>query len=354
MKALVLAGGTGTRLRPFTHSLPKQLMPVANKPVLLHCLRDIHGLGVTQVGIIVGDRAEDIQAVVGDGADLGLDVTYIPQEAPLGLAHCVLIARKFLGDDDFVMYLGDNILLDGASDAVGEFRIRRPDALVVVSTVDDPREYGIAELDLDARVTSVVEKPRTPCSDLALTGVYFFTAEVHESVSRIKPSSRGELEITDVIQNLIDRDRVVVAHVNSGYWTDTGTIDGLLDCNGVLLDTITSDLPGSVDGDSCINGKVIVESGARIVRSRLDGPVVVGAGTVVRDSFLGPHTALARNCSLTSVSITESIVLEGASISNVRGISGSVIGRAASIRGRRSQPHSRLLVGDHACIELAV
>ena len=353
MKALVLAGGSGTRLRPFTHSMPKQLMPVANQPVLLHCLRDIRAFGVTEVGMIAGNRADEIRAVVGDGHDLGLEITYIQQDEPLGLAHCVLIARDFLGDEDFAMYLGDNILLDAGVDAAEQFRLHRPDAMVIVTKVDDPSAYGIAEVDLDGRVTAVVEKPRAPRSDMALTGVYFFTPAIHDAVRRVTPSWRGELEITDAIQDLIEHDYTVTAHLHSGYWADTGSVDGLLDCSRVLLNSISTDQAGSVDSLSRVAGPVVIEPGAQVVRSRLEGPVTLGAGTVVRESYLGPHTAVSANCSLTQVSIAESIVLEGASLSDVSDISWSVIGRKATIRGQNPPARTRLIVGDHANIELA-
>ncbi|MER5665044.1 glucose-1-phosphate thymidylyltransferase [Streptomyces mirabilis] len=353
MKALILSGGTGTRLRPFTYSIPKQLVPVANKPVLLHCLENVRDMGVTQVGVIVGSQEDQIRAVVGDGSALGLDITYIPQHLPLGLAHCVLIARDFLGDDDFVMYLGDNMLVGGVTEAAKVFRTQRPDAGVLVTEVTDPRQFGVAELDSEGRVTAVVEKPLEPRSNLALIGVYFFTPAIHDAVARLRPSARGELEITEAIQGLVDRNHRVTAEQFTGYWKDTGNVDDLLDCNRVLLDTLHSDGDrGGVDTESLVLGEVVIEPGARIIGSRVEGPVVVGAGSTIRNSHIGPYTAVGRHCELSGAGISDSIILDGASIRDVLDIQGSLIGRWADVHVGDSHPRHRLLVGDHSQIAL--
>ncbi len=352
MKALVLSGGTGSRLRPFTYSIPKQLMPVANRPVLLHCLENIRNLGVTEIGLIVGDQEAQIRAVVGDGSAIGVSVTYIRQHAPLGLAHCVLIARDFLGDDDFVMYLGDNMLIGGIREATEAFRTGTADASVLVVKVDDPRQFGVAEIDLDGRLVAVVEKPQVPRSDLALMGVYFFSPAVHEAVRAIEPSARGELEITDAIQHMVEHGRDVIVEKYTGYWKDTGNVDDLLDCNRALLDALPRVVAGEVDAESRLTGQVVIEPGARVVRSQLEGPVVVAAGTVISDSVIGPHTAVGRDCLLSGVGIRDSIVLDGASIDGIPGLHGSLIGRCADIRLGATSPHHRLLVGDHSHIAL--
>ncbi|WP_225102161.1 glucose-1-phosphate thymidylyltransferase [Streptomyces sp. CoH27] len=353
MKALILSGGTGTRLRPFTYSIPKQLVPVANKPVLLHCLENVRDMGVTDVGVIVGGQEEQIRAAVGDGSELGLEITYIPQALPLGLAHCVLIARDFLGDDDFVMYLGDNMLVGGTAEAAEAFRKERPDAGLLVTEVADPRQFGVAEIDADGRVVALAEKPRFPRSNLALIGVYFFTPAIHEAVARLKPSARGELEITDAVQHLVERGHHVTAERFTGYWKDTGNVDDMLDCNRVLLNGLRSggDRAG-VDRNSVILGEVVLGPGARIIGSRLEGPIVVGAGTVIRDSHIGPHTAVGRDCELSGTGIANSIVLDGASIRDVQDIHGSLIGRWADVQAGASRPRRRLLVGDHSRISL--
>ncbi|MEV4636649.1 glucose-1-phosphate thymidylyltransferase [Actinoplanes sp. NPDC049548] len=354
MKALVLAGGNGTRLRPFTYSLPKQLVPVANKPILVHCLENIRDIGVSEVGIIVGDQAAQIRAVVGDGSRYGIKVTYIPQAAPLGLAHCVGIARDFLGDDDFVMYLGDNMLVGGMAEAAADFVARRPAAKILVTQVTDPTQYGVAEVDADGVVTALVEKPAQPRSNLAVIGVYFFTPAIHAAVARIKPSRRGELEITDAISDLAAHGGTVTAEEYRGYWKDTGTVADLLDCNRLLLDGVQGLHAGYVDTASTVTGEVIIEPGARVVRSTLTGPIVVAADSVIEDSCLGPHTAVGRNCRVTNAGVQDSILLEGAHVSGVTGINGSLIGRWATVGSAGPAPLHRLLVGDHTQLEVAV
>jgi glucose-1-phosphate thymidylyltransferase len=352
VKALVLAGGSGTRLRPFSYSMPKQLIPVANQPVLLHCLEALRQAGVSEVGMIVGDTGAEIRAVVGDGARLGLDITYLHQERPLGLAHCVSVAREYLADDDFVMYLGDNILVGGITELADQFRATRPDAQVVVTPVADPREYGVAEVDPDGRVIRLVEKPAQPRSDLALIGVYFFTPAIHTAVAAIAPSRRGEYEITDAIEWLVRRGDTVTARVFSGYWKDTGRIQDVLECNRVLLERVVPRVAGEVDAASELVGPVVVEPGAKVVRSRIVGPSVVAADCVVEDSYVGPYTALGPACSLNGAGVEYSILLAGAAVEQVRGIHGSLIGRAATVRGTVERSQHRLVVGDHTQVEI--
>ncbi|MEH6376097.1 glucose-1-phosphate thymidylyltransferase [Streptomyces sp. KLMMK] len=357
MKALVLSGGEGTRLRPFTYSMAKQLVPVANKPVLVHCLENLRDIGIEDVGVIVGGHAAQIEATVGDGSRLGLRLTYIRQEAPLGLAHCVALAADFLGDDDFVMYLGDNVLADGIAEAAEAFHERRPDAQVLVTKVADPRQYGVAEVDADSKVLALVEKPSAPRSDLAVIGVYFFTAAVHEAVRAIEPSARGELEITDAIQHLVDAGRTVTAREYEGYWKDTGKIDDLLECNREILARTggtAADREGAeVDAESILQGPVVLGPGARVVRSKLTGPLVIGAGSVVTDSNVGPYTAVGRDCVLEDSGVEDSIILEGAAIKNVRDLQSCVIGRWAEVRKPvTAASGSRLIIGDHTRAEV--
>ncbi|UQX05486.1 glucose-1-phosphate thymidylyltransferase [Streptomyces sp. RerS4] len=354
MKALVLSGGSGTRLRPFSYSMPKQLIPIANKPVLQHVLENIKDLGITEVGIIVGDRGPQIQSVLGDGADLGVRITYIPQDLPRGLAQCVSLARPFLGDDDFVMYLGDNMLPEGVERIAEQFRAERPAAQVVVHKVSDPRAFGVAELDENGRVERLVEKPQHPRSDLALIGVYFFTPAIHEAVDAIEPSPRGELEITDAIQWLVSHGAEVKASEYDGYWKDTGRVEDVLECNRKLLDDVSSSNAGEVDAASTLVGQVVVEPGARVINSRIEGPAIIGAGTVVRNSHIGPHTSIGRDCELTDTHIEYSIALDGATVSQVRGLRSSLIGRSASVGpADHNTHHHRLVVGDHTRVEVA-
>ncbi|MFF2597966.1 glucose-1-phosphate thymidylyltransferase [Streptomyces californicus] len=351
MKALVLAGGSGTRLRPFTHSMPKQLVPVAGRPVLAHVLDLVGALGVTEIGVVVGDKAADIEAAVGDGSDIGARVTYIPQERPLGLAHAVRTARPFLGDDDFVMLLGDNVLLPGVGEAAEDFRARRAAAQVVVQKVADPRHFGVAEIDAEGAVLAVVEKPREPRGDLALIGVYFFTPEIHRAVDAIRPSARGELEITDAIQWLVASGAPVRATEYTGFWKDTGRPEDLLACNRRLLEGLEPRVHGEVDASSRLTGRVVVERGARVVRSRIEGPVVIGAGTVVEDCDIGPHTSIGADCELLASAVADSVIMEGTRVLRTRGLAGSLIGRSAVIAppGSREVP-GELLVGDHSLV----
>ncbi|SDP09822.1 glucose-1-phosphate thymidylyltransferase [Streptomyces sp. cf386] len=353
MKALVLSGGAGTRLRPITHTSAKQLVPVANKAVLFYGLESIAEAGITDVGVIVGDTAAEIQDAVGDGTGFGLDITYIPQERPLGLAHAVLIARDYLGDDDFVMYLGDNFIVGGISDLVDEFRGNRPDAQILLTRVQDPRSFGVAELDDLGQVIGLEEKPEHPKSDLALVGVYLFTPLIHDAVRAIEPSWRGELEITHAIQHLIDSRADVRCTVIKGYWKDTGNVADMLEVNRTVLEGLARRIDGDVDDASETVGRVVVEEGARIVNSRIVGPAVVGAGTVVEDSYVGPFTSIAENCRITDSELEFSIVLRDASIDGVGRIESSLIGRHVEVTPAPSVPSAhRLVLGDHSKVQI--
>ena len=274
MKALVLAGGSGTRLRPITHTSAKQLVPVANKPVLFYGLEAIRDVGITEVGIVVGDTAPAIQSAVGDGGAFGLNVTYIRQPAPLGLAHALLVAREFLGDDDFVMYLGDNFIVGGIATLVEEFRASRPDAHIMLTAVQDPRQFGVAELDSTGQVIGLEEKPDRPRSNLALVGVYMFTSAVHEAVAALTPSRRGELEITEAIEELMASGHKVTSTIISGYWKDTGNVADMLEVNRMVLESVEPAVDGEVDPASELIGRVVIGTGARITGSRIVGPVI--------------------------------------------------------------------------------
>jgi glucose-1-phosphate thymidylyltransferase len=355
MKALVLSGGSGTRLRPITHTSAKQLVPVANKPVLFYGLEDIAAAGVTDVGIVVGDTAAAIEAAVGDGSALGIKVTYIRQQAPLGLAHAVLVARDFLGDDDFVMYLGDNFIVGGITSLVEEFAATRPAARIMLAKVSDPRSFGVAELDpVTGQVKGLEEKPREPKSDLALVGVYLFTPAVHEAVANLKPSWRGELEITEAIQWLIDHGRTVESTTITGYWKDTGNVTDMLEVNRLVLESVEPRIDGSVD-DACeIIGRVVVEAGATVTGSRIVGPAVIGARSTVTGSYVGPFTAIDADCSVADSEIEYSIVLANVSISGVGRIEASLIGRHAEVTPAPRVPRAhRLVLGDHSKVQIS-
>lgn len=353
MKALVLAGGAGTRLRPFSHSMPKQLVPVAGKPVLHHALDALRAAGVTEAGIIVSGAGAAIRASVGDGSRFGLAVTYLSQDEPRGLAHCVMIARAFLGDDDFVMYLGDNVFADGITEPVAAFTRDPVAAQLVVTKVTDPSQYGVAELDAAGRVTALEEKPARPRTDLAVTGLYCFTREIHEAIGRIKPSRRNEWEITDAVRWLVDAGRTVRAEVLSGYWADTGTLSDLLECNRVLLENISGAMHGTVDSHSLVSGSVVIGAGTTVVRSTIVGPAVIGAGCSIVGSRVGPFTSVGTGCSLAGAGMEHSILMDDVSVDGVRLQEGSIIGRA----GKVSQAHGaaashRLLIGDDSEVEV--
>ncbi|OMI36998.1 glucose-1-phosphate thymidylyltransferase [Streptomyces sparsogenes] len=354
MKALVLAGGAGTRLRPITHTSAKQLVPVANKPVLFYGLEAIAAAGITDVGIVVGDTVDEITEAVGDGSKFCLDITYITQHKPLGIAHAVRISHAYLGDDDFAMYLGDNFVLGGIADPIRHFRTHRPDAHLLLTQVSDPRSFGVAELDGSGRVRRLEEKPARPKSDLALVGVYLFSSAIHEAVRAIEPSWRGELEITHALQWLIDEGRDVRSTLITGYWKDTGNVSDMLEVNRLVLETVEPRCNGLVDERSELIGRVQVDEGAVIRNSRVVGPAVIGARTVVADSYVGPFTSIAEGCLVEDSEVEFSIVLRNASISGVRRIEASLIGRHVQVTPAPPVPHAhRLVLGDHSKAQIS-
>ena len=364
MKGLILAGGSGTRLRPITHTGAKQLVPVANTPILFYGLQHMADAGISQVGIIVGDTEAEIREAVGDGSSWDLEVTYIPQDAPLGLAHAVLIARDFLGDDDFVMYLGDNLLRDGIVPFVDGFKRHREQAStssnteacaaqILLAPVPDPQRFGVAELGADGSVSQLVEKPEEPRSDLALVGVYLFDHNIHDAVRSIEPSDRGELEITDAIQWLIDNGQQVRHEVLDGWWLDTGKLTPLLEANRLILELVEPSNAGKVDDDSQIEGRVRIAEGAVITRSTIRGPVVIGPNARITDSYIGPFSSVDRDCEVTGSELEHSIVLAGSRVENVPRVIDSLIGRNAVVHRSDQRPRAnRFLVGDHCQIDL--
>ncbi len=360
VKGLILAGGAGTRLRPITHTSAKQLVPVANKPILYYGIEDMAEAGIREIGIIVGDTADEIRAAVGDGSQWGVSVTYLPQEAPLGLAHCVLIAQEFLGADDFVMYLGDNMLQQGLVEFVERFEKSRaldgadaPTAQILLARVDDPRQFGVAEVTPSGEVVRLVEKPVDPPSDLALVGVYLFDARIHDAVRAIEPSPRGELEITDAIQWLLDHGLRVVHEVLRGWWIDTGKKDPLLESNRYILETLEPENLGEVDDASMIEGRVVIQAGAVVRSSRVRGPAIIGEGATIENSYVGPFTSIGAQCSVIDSEIDHSVVLDRARILGVAGIADSLIGRDVEVTRSGQRPRAlRLMLGDHSKIDL--
>ena len=356
MKGLILAGGSGTRLRPLTYSCAKQLVPIANKPILFYGIEAMAAAEIRDIGIIVGKTAEEIRNAAGDGSRWGVDITYIPQEAPLGLAHCVLIARDFLGDDPFVMYLGDNMLEADLCGLVAGFNQdsgHEADARILLAKVADPSNFGVAAIGPDGKVEHLVEKPTDPPSDLALVGVYAFTPTIHEAVRAIVPSARGELEITDAIQWLIDHGNAVEHRIIDGWWIDTGKKDPLLECNRLVLETITPDLVGEVDDHSTIEGSVQLAGGATVTRSTIVGPSVIGADAVIEDSVVGPYASIGDRCHLNEVRIDHSVLLPDVTVNGPVSITDSLVGRHAEIVRRADDDRQRLMVGDHSMIEIA-
>jgi glucose-1-phosphate thymidylyltransferase len=353
LKGLILSGGKGTRLRPITHTSAKQLVPVANKPVLFYGLEAMAEAGIGEVGIIIApETGGEIREAVGDGSRFGLKIEYIEQEAPLGLAHAVLTAEPFLGQSPFVMYLGDNLLRDGIGELVDTFRREEPDALILLTPVPDPEHYGVAELS-DGRVTKLVEKPSVPSTDLALVGVYMFTPSVFDAARSIEPSGRGELEITDAIQTLVDRGLRVDPHIVHGWWKDTGQVEDMLEANRLILD----DLEERVDGelvDTRVEGRVVIEAGARLERSTVRGPAIVGRGSQVSDAYIGPYTAVGDGVRIEGAELEHSIVLSGSDIRHLEyRIEASLIGRNVRIgRGPALPKAYRFVVGDNADVQI--
>jgi glucose-1-phosphate thymidylyltransferase len=349
LKGLILSGGTGTRLRPITHTSAKQLVPVANKPVLFYGIEAMAQAGIRDVGIIIApETGDEIRAAAGDGGRFGVQITYIEQDAPLGLAHAVLTAEPFLGEAPFVMYLGDNLLQGGIDDLVAAFREGEPDALILLTPVLDPENYGVAELR-DGQVVRLVEKPPEPKTDLALVGVYMFTPEIHASARAIEPSGRGELEITDAIQHLVDGGRRVEPHIVRGWWKDTGRLDDMLEANRLVLETIVARVDGELV-DSQIDGRVIVEEGARLERSTVRGPAIIGARTRLVDCYVGPYTAIAEDCLVQNAEVEHSILLAGSSVCDLAGrMESSLLGRNVRIGRTDRQPRAyRFMVGDNS------
>ncbi len=353
MKALILSGGKGTRLRPITHTSAKQLVPVANKPILFFAIEAIRDAGITDIGIIVGDTAAEIEEAVGDGSALGVKATYIRQEEPLGLAHAVKIAHDFIGDDSFVMFLGDNFIKDGITPLVHEFEGERPNSQILLARVPNPSHFGVAEI-VEGKVVGLEEKPKEPKSDYALVGVYMFDKSIFEAVNAIEPSARGELEITDAIQWLITQGKDVRSHIIKGWWKDTGKLEDMLEANRVALSGFDRDVKGKVDDETKIIGDVVVGEGATIERSELRGPLIIGEGTIVRDSYIGPFTAISSGCEISGAEIEFSIILENSRVTSIgRRIEGSLVGKNVTISRGPAKPRAfRFMIGDNSEIQV--
>lgn len=352
MKALILAGGKGTRLRPLTFSIAKQLVPVANKPVIEYGIEAILESGIRDFGIVVLEANSPIEQALGDGSRWGAKFTYIPQPEPLGLAHAVSTAKPFLGDDDFIMYLGDNLIKSSVSDLVEEFRQHKPAATILLTPVTNPSEFGVAEMEGD-RVVRLEEKPAKPRSNLALVGVYLFDSSIHASIARLQPSRRGEYEITDAIQGLIDQGSVVRSHIVQGWWKDTGTVEAMLEANRLILEDVQPENLGETDG-SKVEGKVRIGKGSRIVGSVVRGPAIIGENCLIEDSYVGPFTSIDSNTRIVRSEVEHSIILSDSEIRDIGGrLEGSLIGRGVSVSRSTGRPQSyRLVLGDSSSVTL--
>ena len=357
MKGLILSGGKGTRLRPLTHTSAKQLVPVANKPILFYGLEAIRDAGITDIGIVVGDTKNEIMAEVGDGSRWGVKVTYIEQDAPLGLAHAVMVSEDFLGDDTFVMYLGDNIIIGGIKDLVDDFKKDRPNSQILLIPVPNPSIFGVAEL-ADGKVVRLEEKPDEPKSNLALVGVYMFDSNIFKAVKAIEPSKRGELEITDAIQWLIDSGYEVNPHLVKGWWKDTGMVEDMLEANRMILDQLDDRIDGQVDEASEVHFKVVIEEGAVVTNSIVRGPAIIGRNTHIVNSFIGSFTSIAEGCRIENSEVRHSIIMENCLISDVETVGNlriedSLIGRDVQVTRTTRRPRAkRLILGDHSMVTL--
>jgi len=354
LKGLILSGGKGTRLYPLTYTRAKQLIPVANKPVLFRVIEAIRAAGIDEIGIVIGDTGAEIREAVGDGKRWGVSITYIPQDAPLGLAHAVKISRDFLGDERFVMFLGDNVIEGGISGLIKQFASSEWNSQIVLTEVPDPEHFGVAELDAKGHIKQLIEKPKQPPSNLALVGIYMFDSHVFEAVDAIQPSSRGELEITDALQWLVTHKFSVFPYVHKGWWIDTGKPTDMLEANTRVLQELTPAVYGSVDDESEVDARVIVEAGAQIINSVVRGPAIIGENTRIENSYVGPYTSIYYDCAVINSELERCIMLEHSHIEDApTRIQDSLIGRYVTIQHSTRKPKAiKLNLGDHSRIWL--
>ena len=354
MKGLILSGGKGTRLYPLTYTRAKQLIPVANKPVLARVIESIRQAGVREIGIVVGQTAAEIKETLGDGSDWDVRLQYIPQESPDGLAHAVKISRDFLGDDPFVMFLGDNVIQGGISGLIRDFADERRNCQIVLKKVSNPAAYGVAVLRDDGSIERLVEKPARPPSDLALVGIYMFDHHIFEAVDAIEPSARGEYEITDAIQWLIDQGYTVFPHVHEGWWIDTGKPTDMLEANSHVLEEIVPGIAESaaIDSESSVDSRVTLQEGATIVGSVLRGPTIIGRGTRIVNSYIGPFTSIYHGCEIVNCEIERSIILENSRVIDIeQSLRDSLIGRNATVKRSDGKPRGlKMNLGDHGTL----
>jgi glucose-1-phosphate thymidylyltransferase len=355
MKAIILSGGKGTRLRPLTYSGAKQLVPVANKPILFYCIENIIHAGIKDIGMIIApETGQEIKDAVGDGSNWGITIRYITQDIPGGLAHAIRTAREFLADSPFVMYLGDNLIGAGIEKFVDEFKKNKPEALILLKEVDNPKQFGVADVAENGKVLRLIEKPDVPPSNLALVGIYIFSPKIHEAIKIIKPSKRGELEITDAIQELINMGCNVESFVLDMWWLDTGKKDDLLTANAIVLDEwLKGNISGTVDSASKILGRVAVGRNSVIRDCIIRGPVVIGENTVIENSFIGPHTSIGDNVRIEKSSVEHSVIMNESELRNIERLEESLVGRRVKVvENRRTHKALRLMIGDDSVVEV--
>lgn len=356
MKALILSGGKGTRLRPLTYTGAKQLVPVANKPILWYCIESIVAAGVTEIGIVISpETGDEVQNKTGNGDRFGAKIEYILQAEPAGLAHAVKIAQPFLSDDPFIMFLGDNLIELPLNTFLSDFLAKQLDALILLKQVENPSAFGVAQIDAYGRVIQLVEKPKNPVSNLALVGVYFFQPTIHEAIASIAPSARGELEITDAIQKLIDTNKSVAASEINGWWLDTGKKDDILSANQIILDTrLSSQISGEVDSLSNISGRVQIGTGSKIINCNIRGPVIIGKNCNLENAYIGPYTSISDRVTIIDTEIEHSVILNDTKITDIhQRIVDSLIGQRVSMKVSPKRPQAlRFLVGDDSQLEI--
>lgn len=354
MKGLILAGGSGRRLRPITHKTAKQLVPIANKPILHYVIEDLVGVGITDLGIVVGDTAKEIEKSVGNGSQWNADITYIHQEEPLGLAHAVLISEPFLGEEKFIMYLGDNMFEDSLHAVVEDFEKSSTNARLLLAKVDNPQAFGVAEVDEQGAIKGLVEKPENPKSDLALVGVYLFDSTIHRAVKAIEPSDRGELEITDAIQWMIDKENSIEHKTLEGWWIDTGKKDPLLLCNELILEKIETLLLSQIGETVTLKGEIVTGENVEIIDSNIQGPVVIGSGVRIERSDIGPYVSIGDDCKIEDSSVERSVLMEKSYVSGVTQLTKSVLGREVEIDGTETefQESTSVMLGDGTKVNL--
>ena len=356
MKALILSGGKGTRLRPITHTGAKQLVPIANKPIIFYVIENIVATGIKDIGIIISaETGDEVKKTVGNGSQWNVNIQYIVQENPKGLAHAVKIAQDFLRNSSFLMYLGDNLLGGGVKQFYEKFKTYKPDALILLKEVENPSSFGVANINSKGGVEQLEEKPAKPKSNLALVGVYLFSPEIHKIIDTLKPSPRGEFEITDAIQGLIDNNKKVSSHIIKNWWLDTGKKDDLLEANTIVLDEIiTRNIKGEVDADSSVDGRVVLPASAKVINSSIRGPVIIGEDAIIKDSFIGPFTSIGDRGKINDASIDHCVLLEECKIIGIHGLRDSLIGKRSLVIKTDDKPkHSlKLMLGDDSTVEV--